>query len=417
MNTVYNFVEKPTQEFFCPLTSVLLREPRQTNFCCGHHLSRAAAEKLEAAGKPCPFCKKTPLKTTEDLFFRRKVMQLGVRCSNKSQGCDWEGTLGDLDRHLQCGSQAGECRFISVQCPFNCGGCVLRGNLGKHKTSECGKRPSVCEHCQYRGTYEVVAQDHARVCPKYPIECPKKCSDAKIQRFRLNAHLLQECPKREVECEYSYAGCTAKVEAAKMKEHMETRVEEHLRMLAGYTKTLHTKVDALQVQVQKLLEKDPKSVCIPAVEFTMRNFRQKRKANAVWYSPSFYTFANGYKMCLRVHANGNGTSMGHSMGVFLNMMSGEFDDQLRWPFKGEITIELVNQSVKGENWRRTITQADLLMSNRAFHRVSVGDRADKGWGFAKFILHNNLHTPAEGKDFLVNDTVNFRVTKCVVSLE
>ena len=44
-------------------------------------------------------------------------------------------------------------------------------------------------------------------------------------------------------------GCTAKVEAAKMKEHMETRVEEHLRMLAGYAKTLHTKVDALRTIV------------------------------------------------------------------------------------------------------------------------------------------------------------------------
>ena len=66
----YDFLEKPGNEYFCPVTFELLKDPRQTNFCCGNHLSRATAERLEAEGKPCPICKKAPLKTTEDLFFK-----------------------------------------------------------------------------------------------------------------------------------------------------------------------------------------------------------------------------------------------------------------------------------------------------------------------------------------------------------
>ena len=69
--TEYDFVDPPSEEYFCPVTFELLKDPRQTNSCCGHHLSRAAAEQLEAEGKPCPLCKKWPLKTTEDLFFKR----------------------------------------------------------------------------------------------------------------------------------------------------------------------------------------------------------------------------------------------------------------------------------------------------------------------------------------------------------
>ena len=42
--TEYEFVKTPSEEYFCPITFELLKDPRQTNSCCGHHLSREAAE-------------------------------------------------------------------------------------------------------------------------------------------------------------------------------------------------------------------------------------------------------------------------------------------------------------------------------------------------------------------------------------
>ena len=100
-------------------------DPVQTNLCCGNHLSRAVAEQLQAEGKPCPLCKKTPLKTGEDLFFKRKVRQLKVRCHNKSAGCRWVGELGELDSHLNLGSLEGQCDFVKVECPLKCGKIVM----------------------------------------------------------------------------------------------------------------------------------------------------------------------------------------------------------------------------------------------------------------------------------------------------
>ena len=117
----YDFVERPSEEFFCPVTFQLLLDPVQTNSCCSNHLSRAAAQKLEAEGKPCPICKAAPLKTTDDRFFRKKVRQLKVQCSNKSGGCEWVGELGELDNHLKQGSVEGQCDFVDVECLLECG--------------------------------------------------------------------------------------------------------------------------------------------------------------------------------------------------------------------------------------------------------------------------------------------------------
>ena len=75
-NTEYDFVEEPSADYFCPVTFELLKDPQQTNSCCGKHLSRAVAEKLQEEGKPCPLCHAAPLKTADDLFFKRKVMEL-----------------------------------------------------------------------------------------------------------------------------------------------------------------------------------------------------------------------------------------------------------------------------------------------------------------------------------------------------
>ena len=82
INCEYDFVEKASEEFFCPVAYEVLLDPVQANSCCGNHLSRSVADRLQAEGKPCPMCQATPLKTVEDMFFKRKVRQLKVRCSN-----------------------------------------------------------------------------------------------------------------------------------------------------------------------------------------------------------------------------------------------------------------------------------------------------------------------------------------------
>ena len=156
-NSEYDFVdEKPSSDYFCPVTFKLLTDPRQTNSCCGRHLSREVAEKLEAEGKPCPLCsKKVPLKTADDLFFKRKVMELQVRCSHRRHGCTWVGELCALDSHLSIPGQCPE-----VECPLKCGQSIRREDLDDHQSNVCTKRPFFCEHCGHESTYGDILENH-----------------------------------------------------------------------------------------------------------------------------------------------------------------------------------------------------------------------------------------------------------------
>ena len=48
-------------------------------------------------------------------------------------------------------------------------------------------------------------------------------------------------------------------------------------------------------------------------------------------------------MCLSVWPKGVGSDKGTHLGVFFHLMRGEFDDQLKWPFRGAIPYQLVDQ--------------------------------------------------------------------------
>ena len=390
----------------------LLLDPVQTSSCCGHRLSRAVAEQLQNKGKPCPICKKTPLRTTNDLSFKREVRQLKVRCSNKSAGCEWVGELGELDNHLKPGSVEGPCHFVDVECPLQCGRLVKRRNLNHHKSKQCVKRPFSCIYCGYKSTHEKVVNDHWPKCQHYPRVCPNKCSKTEIQRRYLKRHLQEECPLENVPCEFSFAGCSTKIKRKSMKQHLDHAKDEHLKMTALECKNLKVQQTHLMLAFTKI---SPKPVFIPPPDIIMTDFERRKKGNELWYSSDFYTHIGGYKMCLHIIANGRGSSKGTHVSVDVFMMKGEFDSHLKWPFKGEITVELVNQKEGGKNYeRKPVQHTDPDERDEWLKRVTEGDRG-KGWGYADFISHSDLYKPEEDKEYLVNDTLIFRITNVEVT--
>ena len=408
----YDFVETPPEEYFCPITFELLKDPRQTNSCCGNHLSRAGTKHLEAEGKPCPLCKKKTLKTTEDLFFKRKVLQLKIRCSNKPQGCQWVGELGDLDHHLKLGSVDGECQFVDVECPLNCNKCIKRRDLVNHQSNECPKRAFTCEHCDFKSTYEGVTADHGPRCQKCPVTCPNKCSEGAFERRFLQQHLKEDCPLQEIECELSYAGCKAMVQRSEMKQHMDSSKDEHFQQVIAYGKIVKAELETLSLAFAKFVSKP---FFIPPPEIVLNNFEKERKG---WYSSPFYTHIGGYKMCLSIDTKGWGDGKDTHVSVGVHMMKGEFDSHLKWPFKGEITVRLVNQKERGRDHEgKAVELSDATREgySNVFCRCKEGDRSKGGWGNAQFISHDDLYKPEEGKEYLMNDTLKFRVTNIVVT--
>ena len=413
LGSEFDFIEKPSEEYLCPVTLELLLDPVQTNFCCGNHFSRAAAEKLQAEGKPCPICKETPLRTTDDLFFKRKVRQLKVRCSNKSAGCEWVGELGELDNHLKPGSVEGPCHFVDVECPLQCGQCVTRRNLNHHKSKQCAKRLFFCKYCGYKSTHEKVVNDHWPKCQHYPRVCPNKCSGIKIEHRFIQRHLRERCPLEKIPCEFSFAGCKAVVKRESVKQHLDVKKDEHLRLTASECKNLKIQQTNLMLAFTKIYSK---TIFIPPPDIVMTDFESKKCHEDWWYSPAFYTHIGGYKMCLKITVNGWGDAKGTHVSVSVFMMKGEFDSHLKWPFKGEITVELVNQKEGGEKCeRKPVQHTDPDECNKIFQRVTEGERAKTGWGVPQFIPHSDLYKPEEDKEYLVNDTLIFRVTNVKVT--
>ena len=96
----YSFVEEPSEDFFCPVTYGLLLHPHLTE-CCGNHLSQEAATKIQREGGACPMCTTTGFNTVLDKHFLRQVNALRVFCRHEDRGCDWQGELSDLERHVQ----------------------------------------------------------------------------------------------------------------------------------------------------------------------------------------------------------------------------------------------------------------------------------------------------------------------------
>ena len=416
LNEEYDFVEKPGNEYFCPVTHVLLKDPRQTNLCCGNHLSRAVAERLEAEGKPCPICKEKPLKTVEDVFFKRKVMELKVRCGNKAIGCKWVGELGNLNDHLKIGSVDGKCDFVAVDCSLKCGERIQRRNFAQHKSNKCSKRPFTCKYCDYQSTHDKVVNDHWPKCQRYPLVCPKKCSTTEIERRFFERHLKEECPLQEIVCKFSYAGCQVKIARKSMKKHLEECKNEHLEIMAVKCTKLEALVTDLQYAFSLIA---PLPLFIPPPEMVMNNFEKHKNHCTIWYSPTFNTHIGGYKMCIRIDANGQGDGKGTHVSLFVYMMKGEFDSHLKWPFQGEITVELVNQKEGGDNLVRKLlehTSTNLDDHIESCQRVTDGNRAKKGRGLGKFIAHSDLYKPEEDKEYLVNDTLIFKITNVKVSV-
>ena len=138
-----------------------------------------------------------------------------------------------------------------------------------------------------------------------------------------------------------------------------------------------------------------------ALEFILNKFTLRSSYNNCYYSKPF--FASGYKMQISVEANIDGY-----IAVHVHLMKGPNDDQLIWPFCGDVVVELVNWIEDKDHHRQVIELSPEVVTNNVCDRVLVGDRSDS-WGYPKFIQHSSIKPK-----FLQDDCLYFRVKEVVV---
>ena len=224
-------------------------------------------------------------------------------------------------------------------------------------------------------------------------------SKEEIQQFKRDIEHEMEALKIKVDLSQQH-GSGSKEETEQLKRDLKTYIEQEMK----------SKVLSSEAKQSNNGEPSVITSQIVPVELIMTHFEKHKKGGDRWFSDPFYTTPAGYKMCLSVVANGVGSGKGTHVTVSVHLMRGEFDDDLKWPFRGDITIQLLNQLEDKEHHERTI-QFTNNFPNQISGRITKGNRA-KGRGFDEFILHHELSfNCTHHYQYLKYDSLQFRVSK------
>ena len=430
------FVEKPSKgiQSECPICLLVLREPYQAT-CCGKSFCKQCADKAKARNQACPTCNIRNINLFHNKGLQQSLYDFEVYCKHKSKGCEWTGELRELDNHLNSDPPADKrlegCPFTLIKCPLSCASCVElpRRNFKTHVSDNIDKLLNlvVAQTALMKSVEQRNTQLEARV--------------VNIERDK--QHLEQHVTELEAkvgELDVKNRGLDLK------NKELEKDMNERLSSVEGDKQYLEQQVSELATKVSKLDEKcreldmknreleseaklEPAAVVVSKPQsgqptskqqqdthvtgsfkpvgavFTMTNFEEYKRDNDHWYSSHFYTHPKGYKMYLDVYANGN---QGTHLSVYVGLLQGEFDDQLKWPFRGEVTVKLVNQE---EDKVHVIGTSPFNSSTpeKYCKRVMTENGHGLGWGFGDFLPLTELQPK-----YLKNDCIKLCIKKVII---
>ena len=409
------FVEPPPSAFQmeCPICHLILREPYQVS-CCGTSFCHTCIQRLQADNSPCPNCREENFEVFPNKSLNSSLKQLQVYCTHRKHGCQWRGELGDLDHHLNV---CRECPLTEFPVKLT----LTNYEEMKRSDGEWNSPPFYTHPQGYKMCLSVVTNGygegkgtHVSVIA-YLMQ--GEFDDHLKWPFRVHV-VIQLC--NQLQDKY-HRGHTIDFSET-TDPRIVSRVTSGERAKGGRGCDLiphndlnfnptnncqYLKNDCLRFQIVAV-----ESLSEPGVlptERTMTNFEQYKIDSDEWYSPPFYTHPQGYKMCLSVVANGYGEGKGTHVSIFAFLMRGEFDDHLKWPFRGHVVIQLCNQLQDKYHCGYTIDFSESIDA-RIISRVTSGERAKSGFGYSTLIPHNAVNfNPTNYCHYLKNDCLHFRI--------
>ena len=327
---------------------------------------------------------------------------------------------------------------------------VKRQNIAKHEVDQCLERPYSCDYCHdYSSTCKDVTDNHWPIYPCRSIPCPNECGKYLIRKD-LEVHQANECLLAVVKCSFSFAGCKVEIPRKEMPAHITESLADHMSLQAishqKQLKEMQTDISELKAENQKLKDKleeqnqkfkdqldeqnekiaailrnpsvqsskevgaatvSPKAEetggdpSVAPVLIVFKDFQQ----HTIWWSPPFYTHPQGYKMCLKIFPNGNRSGENTHVSVYINIMKGEFDDRLLWPFRGDLTIRLLRNNSETWYYEKVISFTERIHP-RVSGRVVKGDKLIQGFGIDQFISQDSLTTSS---GYIQDNSLRFRI--------
>ncbi|XP_058158736.1 TNF receptor-associated factor 2 [Dasypus novemcinctus] len=309
--------------------------------------------------------------------------------------------LGEKERHAEreCPERSLSCRHCKAPCCW--------ADIQAH-WEVCPKAPLTCEACGKKKILREKFQDHVKTCGRrrspcrfHAIGCAKTVDGERQQEHEareLQGHLglllsfVLEEHRRPGQLEAGDWGGRAPASGpgpsppAELLDRCESlerktatfenivcvlnREVERVAVTAEACSRQHRldqeKIEALSSKVQQLERSiGLKDLAMADLEQKMRemeastydgvfiwkitDFARKRQEavsgrTPAIFSPAFYTSRYGYKMCLRIYLNGDGTGRGTHLSLFFVVMRGPNDALLRWPFTQKVTLMLLDQN-------------------------------------------------------------------------
>ncbi|XP_073908886.1 TNF receptor-associated factor 2 isoform X2 [Castor canadensis] len=353
-------------KYLCSACRNVLRRPFQAQ--CGHrYCSFCLTSILSSGPQNCAACVHEGIyeegisilessSAFPDNAARREVESLPAVCSN--DGCTWKGTLKEYEAHNE----------VCPKFPLPCDGCGKKISREKFQ-----------DHIRTCGKYRVPCRFHAIGCSEM-VEA-EELQEHEAQRLRehlalmlssllevqtplgdqsqAGTELLQRCQTLERKtATFENIVCVLNREVERVAVTAEACSRQH-RLDQDTIEALSNKVQQLERSIglkdlamadleQKVLELEA-STYDGVFIWKISDFARKRQEAVAGrtpaiFSPAFYTSRYGYKMCLRVYLNGDGTGRGTHLSLFFVVMKGPNDALLRWPFNQKVTLMLLDQN-------------------------------------------------------------------------
>ena len=156
-------------------------------------------------------------------------------------------------------------------------------------------------------------------------------------------------------------------------------------------------------------------------QLKMTSFSKHMKPGDEWKSEGFSSGEKSYEFQLLVYAYGNQDREGESVSVYVHLKKGQYDDTLQFPFRGEVTVQMVN--VYDDSDKLDHTQRVIRFNSKNDPNGTSGARATEkdhnqyGIGYANFIPHDQLQRDDNKRSQYIddNDCVTFRITDITIA--
>ena len=173
--------------------------------------------------------------------------------------------------------------------------------------------------------------------------------------------------------------------------HLQSQMQRHLTLACGKIEELQEVVSVVKT---KFVWK------IPDLQQCIQKAKDGEKT--ILKGDPFYTTPHGYKLKIYTYPDGTSGGKGTHLSLFVQIMKGEYDAILPWPFGKKITITIVDQQENVAD-RKNICTRLLLSDSKATQKPK--SEYNVGKGFHRFASHEILKT----RKYTLDDTLFLQV--------